>query len=243
MPHGALPSIDGRYVEDHNWMYFYRSYNLSPIDSYIPIYPTNEPTIPILGIFYLTRESRLLFLLKFFGIRGVYPYIQCKIKVMISRITEEESKQYVPCKEDYLLGEFRDARYYTLTPNEDGWDYVKYFTGRKIGRYNERDDDYDSWVYILTNPLHEKTVLKIGHTKYRPEIRAKQISRSTGVPLPYEVAYAFNCFNGEGLEIEVHRYLDQYRINNDREFFQLNIEDAKRVIEKLGERYIKGLDS
>ena len=162
---------------------------------------------------------------------------------MITRITEEQAKYYVPCKEDYLLGEFRDARYYILTPNEDGWDYVKYFTGRKIGRYNERDTDYDSWVYILTNPLHEKTVLKIGHTKYRPEIRAKQISRSTGVPLPYEVAYAFNCFNGEGLEIEVHRYLDQYRINNDREFFQLNIEDAKRVIEKLGERYIKGLDS
>jgi hypothetical protein len=101
---------------------------------------------------------------------------------MISRITEEESKQYIPCEEDYLLGEFRDARYYTLTPNEDGWDYVKYFTGRKIGRYNERDTDYDSWVYILTNPLHEKTVLKIGHTKNETRNKSQTNIKIDGGP-------------------------------------------------------------
>jgi YesN/AraC family two-component response regulator len=38
-------------------------------------------------------------------------------------------------------------------------------------------------------------------------------------------------------------YLDQYRISNDREFFQMNIEDARKVIEELGKRYIKNLDS
>jgi len=162
---------------------------------------------------------------------------------MITRITEEEAQKYIPCEEDFINGGYKDSRYYTLTPNEDGWDYIKYYMGIKIGRYNEMDIDYDSWVYILTNPLHDKTVLKIGYTKSDPEVRAKQISRSTGVPLPYEVAYAFNCFNGEGLETEIHRYLHQYRINNDREFFQLNIEEAKKVIEKLGKKYTKSLDS
>jgi hypothetical protein len=162
---------------------------------------------------------------------------------MIKLITEEEAKHYIPCEEDYLNGGYKDPKYYTLTKGDDGWDHVKYYMGRRKGRYNKRDADYDSWVYILTNPLHEKTVLKIGHTKNDPEIRAKQISRSTGVPLPYEVAYAYNCFNGEGLEIEIHRYLNQYRINNDREFFQLNLEDARKVIEELGKRYTKNLDS
>ena len=158
---------------------------------------------------------------------------------MIIRITEEEAKKYIPCEEDYLNGGYKDPRYYTLTQGEDGWDYVKYYMKRRVGRYSERDVDYDSWVYILTNPLHEKTVLKIGHTKNDPEVRARQISRSTGVPLPYEVAYAFNCFNGEGLEIEVHKYLDQYRIRNEREFFKIELVDAIEAIQFLGKRYRK----
>jgi len=162
---------------------------------------------------------------------------------MISYITNEEAKQYIPCEEDYLNGGFKDAKYYTLIPNKDGGDDVIYFVKRKYGRYNEWDTDYDSWVYVLTNPLYEDTVLKIGYTKLTPEERARQLSRLTGIALPFEVAYAFNCFNGEGLETEIHRHLHQYRINDDREFFQLNIEDARKVIEELGKRYTKGLVS
>jgi len=158
---------------------------------------------------------------------------------MITRITEEQAKYYVPCKEDYAYGGFKDARYYTLTPNEDGWDYVKYYSKLKWTRYEERDDDYDSWVYILGNPLHQNDILKIGHTKHLPDVRAKQISRSTGVALEFEVVFAFNCWNGEGLEKEIHKYLDQYRIRNEREFFKIELVDAIEAIQFLGKRYRK----
>jgi hypothetical protein len=81
-------------------------------------------------------------------------------------------------------------------------------------------------------------LIKIGFTDKTPDKRAKQISRSTGVPLEFNVEYAFKCFNAHALEIELHRYLKGYRINNDREFFQISVDDAKAAITLLGQRYI-----
>jgi len=56
--------------------------------------------------------------------------------------------------------------------------------------------------------------------------------------LPYKVEWAFHCFNGEQLEQEVHKALDFYRVNSHREFFQISLDEAKRVVENLGSRYI-----
>jgi hypothetical protein len=81
-------------------------------------------------------------------------------------------------------------------------------------------------------------MLKIGYTKHEPEIRAKQISTSTGVALPYKVEWAFQCFNGERLEREVHEELASYRVNQQREFFDIPLVEAQEAIEKLGKQYV-----
>ena len=81
-------------------------------------------------------------------------------------------------------------------------------------------------------------MLKIGYTRNNPEERAQQISSSTGVALPYKVEFAFHCFNGFDLEQQVHRKLRSYRVNNNREFFQMSLEEAKKTIEEFGERYL-----
>jgi len=57
------------------------------------------------------------------------------------------------------------------------------------------------------------------------------------VPLPYEVAWAYRCFNGELLEGEVHHALSKYRVNNQREFFSIDVETAKEIISNIGKNH------
>jgi hypothetical protein len=103
--------------------------------------------------------------------------------------------------------------------------------------YTNREGEFDSWVYIMSNPTMPG-YYKIGYTKKNPEERAKQISNATGVIVPMKVEWAFHCYNGFALEQECHHKLEMYRVNNNREFFQMPLDEAKSTIEKLGERYI-----
>jgi hypothetical protein len=85
----------------------------------------------------------------------------------------------------------------------------------------------DQWVYILSNPTLPN-LLKIGYTKLDPDTRAAQISRATGVPLPYKVEWAFKCFNGEQLEGETHRALKKYRVNKIENFFKYHLKKQRK---------------
>jgi hypothetical protein len=155
---------------------------------------------------------------------------------MIKRITDEEARQYISCEDDFTGG-FDNAAYYTFTPLEGGWDKVTYYTARKVNMYENRGGAYDSWVYIMSNPTMPG-YYKIGYTKNTPEERAKQISNATGVIVPMKVEWAFHCYNGFALEQECHHKLEAYRVNNNREFFQIPLEEAKETVIELGKRYI-----
>jgi hypothetical protein len=92
-------------------------------------------------------------------------------------------------------------------------------------------------VGIYINKYFNAPSIKIGHTDKTPDERAFQISRATGVPLEFDVAFSFKCFNARMFELELHRYLKEYRLRTDREFFQMSVEQAKEIIIKLGQRY------
>ena len=156
----------------------------------------------------------------------------------MERITPQQAKQYISLKEDYTGKGLENAVYFTITPSEkgDGWEDVTYYTARKKNVYHNKGEG-NQWVYVLSNPT-SPGILKIGYTSLTPDERAKQISNATGVALPYKVEWAFKCFDGEQLEGEVHNKLREYRINNQREFFQINLEEAKEVIKLLGKNYI-----
>lgn len=154
------------------------------------------------------------------------------MKVM-KRLEEKDARQYIPLKEDYTS---KEASYFTLTPLEDGWHQVTYYTNRKLNTYTNRGKG-DTWVYILENELMPG-LLKIGYTKLLPEERAKQISSSTGVATPFKVSYAFQCFNAEGLERELHKFFEEYRVSNNREFFRLSLDEAQKAVKNLGQRYL-----
>lgn len=159
------------------------------------------------------------------------------IRTTIQRITPKEAEQFIPLKEDYTGATVDKCPYYTMTEGEDEWTIVTYYTGRKRAKYANRTSDYDSWVYVLTNPTMPGFV-KIGFTDLTPEKRADQLSKSTGVPLPFQVAWAFHCFNAEQLEKEVHRHLEGQRVSGNREFFDLEVSEAKEIIIKFGQNYL-----
>ena len=154
-------------------------------------------------------------------------------KAKIKRITEDQASKYFSQSEDLIDS---PIRFYTKTEDKDGWDKITYYTSRRKDIYANRGGA-DQWVYILSNPALPN-MLKIGYTKNEPEVRAKQISASTGVALPYKVEWAFQCFNGEQLEQEVHVELASYRVNQNREFFDIPLAEAQEAIEKLGKQYV-----
>ena len=155
----------------------------------------------------------------------------------MERITVKEAKKYIALKDNYSDKSVEAAAYFTLSPSErgDGWDNVTYYTAKNKGIYNKKGEG-DQWVYVLENET-VPGLLKIGYTKLTPESRAKQISNATGVPLPYKVAWAYHCFNDELLEGEVHHALKKYRVNNQREFFQIGLDAAKETIESIGKNF------
>jgi len=157
----------------------------------------------------------------------------------MERINVEEAKKYISLSDDFTNKTVQDCPHYTLTPSSkgEGWEDVTYYTARKVDMYENRDGNYDSWVYILSNPTMPR-MYKIGYTKNTPEVRVKQISNSTGVALPYEVEWAFHCYDGFGLEQEVHHKLNSLRVNGNREFFQISLKEAKKTVQELGERYL-----
>jgi len=159
----------------------------------------------------------------------------------LTRISKSEAKNFIPLKEDFTDN---PPKYFTLTPSNDpkypgsvGWEDVTYYTGRKVDLYANREGDGDSWVYILSNPSIPNQ-LKIGSTQKNPDIRAKQLSRGTGVPTEFRVEFAFKCFNAESCEKEIHKVLKDCRVNKDREFFLVSLQEAQDIVKKIGKKYL-----
>ena len=156
----------------------------------------------------------------------------------MKRITEHESKTFIPLKENYGNTDVKNAAFFTITPSErgEGWEDVTYYTEKKYGLYADQGEG-DQWVYVLSNPSLPKEYLKIGYTKLSPEERAIQISSATGVPTPYKVEWAYKCFNGEIVERMTHEKLKAFRVNNRKEFFHISLEEAKDNIILIGNKF------
>ena len=81
------------------------------------------------------------------------------------------------------------------------------------------------YIYILSNPAMPG-LLKIGFTDRTPDERAAELSASTGVPLPFKVAYSLEVDSAQRLEAQIHRTLFKQRLNDKREFFNIPLAEA-----------------
>lgn len=87
-------------------------------------------------------------------------------------------------------------------------------------------------VYLLTNPVMPGLV-KIGMTTQKEiEQRMKELY-TTGVPLPFECQFACKVKKADCAKIEkaLHTAFGPQRINANREFFRIQVEQAKAILE------------
>ncbi len=84
-------------------------------------------------------------------------------------------------------------------------------------------------VYIFTNE-GMPGLCKIGYTS-RNDVkeRAKELY-TTGVPYPFQIFYACQVNNGKNVESILHRLFAENRVNNNREFFELDPEKARLAL-------------
>ena len=88
-------------------------------------------------------------------------------------------------------------------------------------------------VYILTNPAMPG-IVKIGKTTREMDARLNELY-STGVPLPFECAYAAWVGDETQVERAFHQAFGPYRVNPKREFFNIEPEQAIALLELMAQ--------
>ena len=84
------------------------------------------------------------------------------------------------------------------------------------------DGDDPGVVYIVRSPSHEPEIYKVGLTRRTAESRAAELS-GTSAPLPFGILGQWAVGSCKAIEQEVHRRLDAYRVNPNREFFHCEL--------------------
>ena len=159
----------------------------------------------------------------------------------LKRITLEYAQGLIKVDDDLTDA---PAVYFTITPSADpqmaaeGYEDVTYYTNRPKKIQIPKGMVGSQWVYVLTNPTMPG-LCKIGFTKNKPSERVKQINAGTGVAMDFVVEWAFPCFNAHDVEKQVHKYLEDngFRVSKNKEFFNVSVNEAKAVVERIGEPY------
>lgn len=74
------------------------------------------------------------------------------------------------------------------------------------------------FVYILANRAMPN-IFKVGFTEKSPTARAIELSRSTGVPLPFDLVCYGEFEDCQSAERDIHENFADKRVNDSREFF------------------------
>lgn len=87
-------------------------------------------------------------------------------------------------------------------------------------------------VYLLTNP-YMPGLVKIGMTKQEDIDKRMKELYTTGVPVAFECQFACRVNNKDCVKIEkaLHTAFEPQRVNKNREFFKINVEQAKAILE------------
>lgn len=160
------------------------------------------------------------------------------------RITKEEESSY------RRLDPEKDLQYdmskvvaFRLEPSENAsdvtkniWEDVIYYAEGYKDPTNKVINP--NWVYVMVNPSMPD-ICKIGFTTTSVLQRAKEINSSTGVITPWIPIYSYKCPNGRMLEEEIHEHLEikGVRVNDKREGFYIDSDEAIEIIESLGSKY------
>lgn len=87
------------------------------------------------------------------------------------------------------------------------------------------------FIYILSNKSMPG-VLKIGRTDRLPDVRARELW-TTGVPTSFTVEFAVYAADPISSEFEIHEELADSRVERQREFFHLAVDDATKSVLRI----------
>jgi hypothetical protein len=108
---------------------------------------------------------------------------------------------------------------------------VRYFK-KKYG--SKKSEFTTGHIYILQN-TSVPGVYKIGFTERSVADRVNEINSATGVISPWQIRDFWFTQNPYLVEQEIHRRLEEYRVEDNREGFAVNFMVARDVIfEVLG---------
>lgn len=93
------------------------------------------------------------------------------------------------------------------------------------------------FVYVMTNEAMPGLV-KIGFTTIDADTRARDLSSASGVPIPFQVEYVMETESPDWLEFCVHESLGTTRLNPNREFFRVTVDQAADAIERAAQSEI-----
>ena len=93
-------------------------------------------------------------------------------------------------------------------------------------------------LYVMTNRampgLVKVGIVETGVASGDLERRKAELSRPTGVPLPFECTHAIQVKNPRELESALHALLGDKRVNAKREFFEISAERFDLLFNYLG---------
>jgi hypothetical protein len=85
------------------------------------------------------------------------------------------------------------------------------------------------WLYIFSNPAYKDNLIKVGKTSRTTSERGSELF-TTGVPEAFSLEYKAYVKNHSSAEKRVHHNLNSFRVRQNREFFDCEINVAVRAI-------------
>ena len=144
-----------------------------------------------------------------------------------SVISDETDKDFVP----YIYDEAEIARFknYLLEYNIKNLRKIELI---QRGRVTSREKlENIGYIYVLSNDAYPG-IYKIGSTYGLPEERAEELT-GTGHLESFKVVAKSKIQSAEYYEKLIHRFLENYRVKKNREFFKLDIKNIKNYLKEL----------
>ena len=96
-------------------------------------------------------------------------------------------------------------------------------------------------IYVMRSALHPHDYYKIGYTEKSSVDRAKQLHRTSGQPDQFNLVQKWKIKAAHIIEQSVHTKLKRYRVNMNREFFNIPLEKIRETIEETIREHDAGL--
>lgn len=100
------------------------------------------------------------------------------------------------------------------------------------GSVKQKELDSRGYIYLLSN-VAMPGLCKISKCNNSPENRALELSKHTGIPFPFKVAYKRNTILNHHAEIIIHSQLWPYRVDLLKEFYRVDQKQAQETCDSV----------